>query len=59
MSPSVDTSPSDRLNARSDSLSALMAKAHSSVCVTAWEIAIIAKLRGISAWAPLRVILAP
>jgi hypothetical protein len=59
MPPSVDTSPSDRFNPRSDSLSALMAKAHSRVGVTAWEIAIIAKLRGISAWAPLSVILAP
>jgi hypothetical protein len=48
--PSVERSASD--------LPSLMAKAHSRVGVTAWEIATIAKLRGISAWAPLSVILA-
>jgi hypothetical protein len=34
-----------------------MAKAHSRVGVTAWEVAEIAKLRGISAWAPLAKII--
>jgi hypothetical protein len=40
-----------------DRLAELMAKAHSRVGVTAWEIATIAKLRGISAWAPVSVII--
>jgi hypothetical protein len=35
-----------------------MEKAHSRTGVNAFEIAIIAKLRGISAWAPVSVILA-
>jgi hypothetical protein len=39
-------------------LEELMDKAHSRVGVTSFEIAMIAKLRGISAWAPLRVIIA-
>jgi hypothetical protein len=38
-------------------LPSLLAKAHSRVGVTAWEIATIAKLKGVSAWAPLSVIL--
>jgi hypothetical protein len=54
--PSVDRSVSDSHNIR---LSELMAKAHSPGGVTSFEIALIAKMRGISAWAPLRVILAP
>jgi hypothetical protein len=39
-------------------LAFLMDKAHSRVGVTAWELAEIARARGISAWAPLCVILA-
>jgi hypothetical protein len=39
-------------------LAELMDKAHSRVGVTSFEIALIAKMRGISPWAPLRVILA-
>ena len=53
--PSVDRSATDSPSAR---LSELMAKAHSRGGVTAWEVAEIAKLRGISAWAPLSVIIA-
>jgi hypothetical protein len=41
-----------------DRLAELMALAHSRKGVTAWEIAEIAKLRGISPWAPLSVIIA-
>jgi hypothetical protein len=51
--PSVDRSATDSPSAR---LSELMAKAHSRGGVTAWEIAEIAKLRGM--WAPLSVIIA-
>ena len=40
-----------------DRLAELMAKAHSKVGVTAFEIAEIARARKISPWAPLRVIL--
>jgi hypothetical protein len=58
MSPSVDRSASDRQDTPSDSLANLLDKAHSRVGVTAWEIATIAKMRGISAWAPVRVIIA-
>jgi hypothetical protein len=58
MPPSVDRSPSDCQDTPNNSLKALLDKAHSRVGVTAWEIATIAKLRGISAWAPLRVIIA-
>jgi hypothetical protein len=39
-------------------LAFLMDKAHSRVGVTAWEIAEIARARGISAWAPMSVIIA-
>jgi hypothetical protein len=35
-----------------------MAKAHSRKGIDAWEIAELAKLRGISPWVPLRVIIA-
>jgi hypothetical protein len=63
-SPEATTIPPSDSRALSDSpspadrLSELIAKAHSKVGVTAWEIATIAKLRGVSAWAPLSVILA-
>jgi hypothetical protein len=57
--PSVDRSASDRQDAPSNRLSELMDKAHSRGGINAWEIAELAKLRGISPWAPLRVILAP
>jgi hypothetical protein len=53
--PSVDRSTSDRPSPAAR-LSELMDKAHSRVGVTAWEIAEIAKLRNISAWAPVSVI---
>jgi hypothetical protein len=54
----VDRSPSDAPHTPSDRLSTLMAKGHSKGGINAWEIAELAKLRGISPWAPLRVILA-
>jgi hypothetical protein len=41
-----------------DRLAELMAKAQSRTGITAWEVAELAKLRGISPWAPLRVIIA-
>jgi hypothetical protein len=44
--------------AASDRLSVLMDKAHSRVGVNAWEVAEIAKLRGISPWSPLAKIIA-
>jgi hypothetical protein len=44
-------------DAPSTRLSTLMAKAHSRGGIDAWEIAELAKLRGISPWAPLRVII--
>jgi hypothetical protein len=53
--PSVDMAASE---APSDRLSTLMAKAHSREGIDAWEIAELAKLRGISPWVPLRVIIA-
>jgi hypothetical protein len=56
--PSVDMAASDRQDTPSDSLEALLEKAHSRTGVNAFEIALIAKMRGISAWAPLRVIIA-
>ena len=52
--PTVDTSPSDAQRAR---ISALMTLAHSRGGIDPWQIAELAKLRGISPWAPLRVIL--
>ena len=56
--PTVDTSPSAAPSPRPTSLEALLDKAHSRVGVTAWEIATIAKMRGISAWAPVSKIIA-
>jgi hypothetical protein len=41
-----------------DRLAELMALAHSRGGIGPWEVAELAKLRGISPWAPLRVILA-
>ena len=52
MPSSVDRSPSDCPTPPSDSLEALMEKAHSRTGVNAFEIAMIAKMRGISPWAP-------
>jgi hypothetical protein len=40
-----------------DRLAELLDKAHSRAGVTSWEIATIAKLRGVSAWAPLEKII--
>jgi hypothetical protein len=54
--PTVDRSVSDSPSAR---IAELMALAHSRTGINAWEIAELAKLRGISPWAPLRVIIAP
>jgi hypothetical protein len=54
MSPSVDRSVTDARNAR---ISALMTLAHSRGGIDPWQIAELAKLRNISPWAPLRVIL--
>ena len=47
----VSDSPSARLDA-------LLEKARSKVGVTAFEVALIARARGISAWAPLAKIIA-
>jgi hypothetical protein len=52
--PAVDTSASDAPG----HLEFLMNKAHSRVGVTAWEVAEIARARGISAWAPVAKIIA-
>lgn len=54
--PTVDRSVSDLPSAR---IAELMALAHSRTGINAWEIAELAKLRGISPWAPIRVIVAP
>ena len=54
MPPSVDRSVSD---ARSARISALMTLAHSRGGIDPWQIAELAKLKGICPWAPLRVIL--
>jgi hypothetical protein len=53
--PSVDMAASDAPASRLD---VLMAKAHSRGGIDAWEIAELAKLRGISPWAPLAKIIA-
>jgi hypothetical protein len=58
VSPIVDTSPLAAPDTPSDRLKALMALAHSRGGIGPWEVAELAKLRGISPWAPLRVILA-
>jgi hypothetical protein len=61
LSPEAITIPPTVKTPASDSpsrLSVLMEKAHSRGGVNAFEIAEIAKLRGISAWAPLSVIIA-
>jgi hypothetical protein len=56
---SVDRSASDSPSpSPAERLAFLMDKAHSRVGVTAWELAEIAKLRKISAWAPVSVIIA-
>jgi hypothetical protein len=56
-SHTVDRAASEASDTPIDSLKALLDKAHSRVGVTAWEIALIAKRRGISPWAPLSVII--
>jgi hypothetical protein len=53
--PSVDMAASDLPR---DRLAFLMDKAQSRVGVTPWEVAEIAKLRGISPWAPVLIIIA-
>jgi hypothetical protein len=53
--PKAKTPLSDAPNARLD---ALMALAHSPRGIDAWQLAELAKLRGISPWAPARVIMA-
>jgi hypothetical protein len=52
--PAPSTPLTDARNAR---ISALMTLAHSRGGIDAWQIAELAKLRNISPWAPLRVIL--
>jgi hypothetical protein len=52
--PTVDMAASDARNAR---ISALMTLAHSRGGIDPWQVAELAKLKGISPWAPLRVIL--
>jgi hypothetical protein len=49
---------SDAPSAAADRLTFLMDRAHSRTGINAWEVAELAKLRGISPWAPLRVIIA-
>jgi hypothetical protein len=56
-SPSTLSTPPETPNPV-DRLAELMALAHSRKGVTAWEIAEIAKLRNISPWAPVSVIIA-
>jgi hypothetical protein len=56
--PSVDTSVSEPRRTRSERIAELMALAHSRTGIDAWQVAELAKLRGISPWAPLRIILA-
>jgi hypothetical protein len=56
--PTLDRLVSDRQDTPSERLSELMALAHSRGGIGPWEVAELAKLRGISPWAPLRVILA-
>jgi hypothetical protein len=60
----VDRSPSDRPTPRAkavtanERISTLMALAHSRGGIGPWEVAELARLRGISPWAPLSVIIA-
>jgi hypothetical protein len=54
MSPSVDRALSAAHNTR---ISALMTLAHSRGGIDPWQIAELAKLKRVSPWAPLRVIL--
>jgi hypothetical protein len=53
--PSVDMAASEPQSSR---LAVLMAKAHSREGIDAWEVAELAKLRNISPWSPLRIIIA-
>jgi hypothetical protein len=53
--PSVDMAASEPQSSR---LAVLMAKAHSRGGIDAWEVAELAKLRGVSPWAPLAKIIA-
>ena len=55
--PSVDRSLSDAHNPRPDSLEAPMEKAHSRAGINAFELATLAKLRGLSPWTPARLIM--
>jgi hypothetical protein len=55
---SVDRSASDRQNTPLNRLSELMALAHSRGGIGPWEVAELARLRGMSPWAPLSVIIA-
>jgi hypothetical protein len=55
--PTVDSSLSAAPYNPSARLEELMARANSRGGVNAWEIAEIAKLRGVSPWAPLHVII--
>jgi hypothetical protein len=54
ISPSAKTPPSDSPSAR---INALMALAHSRGGIDPWQVAELARLRNISPWAPLRVII--
>jgi hypothetical protein len=58
MPPSVDTSLSARPTPCADRIAELMALANSRGGIDSWQVAELAKLRGISPWAPLRVIIA-
>jgi hypothetical protein len=57
--PSASRALSDSPNTASDRIAVLTALAHSRGGIDPWQVAELAKLKGRSAWSPLRVILAP
>ena len=58
MPPSVDRLVSEPQHTPAERIAELLAKGHSREGISAWDLATLAKLRGISPWAPVRVILA-
>jgi hypothetical protein len=52
----VDRSPSGRQDTPSNRLSELMEKAYSRTGINAFELADLARLRGMSPWTPFRLI---
>lgn len=55
--PTVETSPTDAPATPSDRLNELMEKAHSRTGINAFELADLARLRGLSPWTPARLIM--